>query len=482
MAKKKRELKYSSPKKAAEQHKSGFTMTQIKIPDGMKRWRPEKEGTYRIDIIPYIVGKLNQKAEEGTLHYECTYQVHARIGAEENSYACLKRYFGKKCPICEQRVVLGRDPEADDDAIKALMVKDRQLFLIIDHADREAGVQLWEASYHLFGKLLETKLKNADDDEYENFHSLTDGMSLRITFEERSLGKNSPSFLDAKDIEFKKRKEQYEEDLLDDLPCLDELPIEMDYDKLREIMLQLGDDKDKDEDEPTPKKGAGKKSKPKPADDDDDDDDEDDDDEPAPKKKSKPKPADDDDDEDEDEDDEPAPKKGAGKKSKPADDEDEDEDEDEDDEPAPKAKGKGKASGFKVGDKVKHEEHGKCEIVHVSKEGDSYRIKDSEGETHYGIDADELTIIGGSSKAKPADDDDDEDEPAPKAKGKKSKPAPADDDDDEDEDDDEDDDEPAPKSKSKSKKKDEDEDEDDIPFDDDDDEPAPKKKKGAGKK
>lgn len=268
-----RERPKLSAKRWAETADSGFTPTVVKLPDGVSFFQPKKAGTYRLEIVPYEVpdnprGGQNPNAQSGELHYERTYFSHRGIGADEKSYVCPARTAGKPCPICEHRKELMRDKDADEDLIKALAPKQRQLWNVYDHGDAEKGVQIWDVSFHLFGKQLKAAVLNADeDDKYEYFADPEDGLTLRVGMEEKSFAGNS--FLEAASIGFKARKEPLAKEILDAAQPLDDLLILLEHDKLKSIFLQEEgvehqDDDDNDgrklsKDLPS-KKGTEKKS------------------------------------------------------------------------------------------------------------------------------------------------------------------------------------------------------------------------------
>jgi hypothetical protein len=398
-------MQYTSAKKRAEQHATMGRNT-LTVPEGMKFFKIKKPGVYRVDVLPYTVGEHNPHADPGHLHYERTYFVHRNVGPNEEMFVCLRKTHGKDCPICEYRAKLARDPKASEDELKSLEPKERQLFLVIDKDHEDAGVQLWEESYHLFGKFLDNKIKNSDEeDQYENFYHLEDGLTLKIGATEKSFG--GRDFCEMSDIEFKARKVPYDADMLAELPCLDDIPAKHKYEDLRKIFLQVddGDEEETEEDveveeddddaaaeaarkaksaakKPAPataKKPAPKK--PAPAKDEDEDDEWDDEEE-----------VEGTDDEEEEEEEKPAPKKPAPKKPAPAKDEDEDdewddeedEDADADDEEAP---------ALTVGMRVKHPEHGKCKVVHISKDGTSLKLKLADGTIESAVDAEEVTAV-----------------------------------------------------------------------------------------
>jgi hypothetical protein len=208
---------------------------------------------FRIDILPYTVkgsGKAgrNPFADDGTLHYERTYFVHRNIGADQDMYVCPAKTLKKRCPICDYRAKLEKDPKADEDLIKSLAPKERQLFNVIDLSAPDRGVQVWDISFHLFGKLLDTKIDNADEEDGENYASFADlegGYTLKCIAEEKNMGNK---FYDVTSIDFKARKQDYGEEWLDSVHCLDDIPKILEYEDLRKIFLQTAEQDDEVED------------------------------------------------------------------------------------------------------------------------------------------------------------------------------------------------------------------------------------------
>jgi hypothetical protein len=415
------ERRYTSARDRAEKHTSGFSSTYLKLPNGVQSFKP-KPGVMLLDIIPFVAGKGNPWAEPGNLHWERTIFVHRGIGANGDTFLCPRKISNSPCPICEHRARLMKDADEDkEELIKDLAPKERQLINLINLKEPDKGVQVWDVSYHLFGKVLEARIRNSDEDEgWENFFFLEGGMTLKIGFAEKSFG--GVSFAETETIDFKPRKTEYDEDILEKVLAFDDLLIEPKYDALKAAFLQKDDDEDEDE---APKKSSAKPKSKKSV---DDEEDEDEDEEIATRAKSKKKQDEEAEDEDFDDDEKPAKSKkkpvddeeddddevpAKSKKKKPVDDDEDDWDEDE----APKPKSKKPA------------------------------VDDDE-------DDDDAPV---KSKKKPVDDDEDEDEDEAPAKSK-SKKKPVDDDEDWDDFDDDEDEKPA---KSKSKKKPVDDDEDD---------------------
>lgn len=407
---------YSNARERAEKHTSGFDSTSIKLPEGVKLFKPKKAGVYKIDIIPFVAGKGNPYADEGILHYERTFHVHPRVGGQDgDTYVCPRETVGAKCPICEFQKQLMRDGGADEKLVKSLYPKERQLFQLIDLAEPEKGIQIWDVSYHLFGKFLDARIKNSDeDDKYDRFYRLVGGKTLKLGFEEETF--NKQTFLKVSTIDFKDRAEDYGEDMLEKGYCLDELLKIPTYNELKAALEGGGSAKDDGDDEPKKRRSDDDDDAPKkrPAASDDDD---------APAPKKKPAPADDDDDA-------PAPKK------RPAD--------DDDDAPAPKKKPAADDDDAPAPKKKPAASDDDDDAPAPKKKPAADDDDDWEKERE-------------KPKKKPADDDDDA--PAPK-----KKPAA-----------DDDDDAPAPKKKPAASDDDDEAPKKKRPADDDDDAPAPKK-------
>ena len=246
--------------RASTRESSGRGGVKFTFPVGaeIKFFKVDKAKTYKLDFIPYEVTDKKHPAgvDVGDLWYQRTIWTHNNIGPEEKSYLCLKS-VGKKCPICEYRAQLVKSADADEDLIKSLNSKERELFQVIDLDNEKAGIQLWEFSYHLFGKKLEEEIREDDEDGYKaGFADLEGGSTLKIRFGSKKMGKNE--FFEATRIDFEER-DDYGEDILDDVLCLDEILNVLDYEKLEAIFL----DTETEEVEEKPARGRGGRGKEK---------------------------------------------------------------------------------------------------------------------------------------------------------------------------------------------------------------------------
>jgi hypothetical protein len=230
-----RQYNYTSARERAGKQGTGG-VSYLRIPDDTLLYKPSV-GTALIDIMPYIAGQGNPWAEKGQIHWERTYYVHKGIGLDAETFICPRMTAKQSCPICEARRRLAQqeDPEKED-LIKDLAPRQRQLFQLIDLRNPDKGIQLWDISYYLFGKVLDMRLRNSDeDDKWDYFFHLEDGLSLKIGWEEESFG--GVNFCRAASIDFRPRAESYEEKILKETLCLDNLLIIPNYENLKKTFL-----------------------------------------------------------------------------------------------------------------------------------------------------------------------------------------------------------------------------------------------------
>ena len=371
MSRKKRKVRQRvTGRDRVEKHESGGSIPYLNLPEGAQLFQP-KTGRMSIDILEYEVGKGNPIAEEETLYYERTYFVHRGIGATNDTYVCPAKTSGNRCPVCEHRSKLQADgDEENEKLIYDLKPSERQLFNVINVKEPDKGVQIFDFSWWNFGKKLDAEIRNADeDDNWHDFASYENGLTLRVAFAEDKFQGNTFNVLES--VNFKPRSTEYDEDeMLEEVYCLDDVVKELPYKKLKDIFLQTSDEDEEEEEEDDPEddecvacEGSGKSSRGKTcracdgsgvksSDDDDEEEEEEDDDDPPPKAKkkaSKKKPKkkdwddfddDEDEEEEEEEEDDPPPKAKKKKRARRPDPDEEEEEEEEEDDPPPKAKKK----------------------------------------------------------------------------------------------------------------------------------------------
>jgi hypothetical protein len=106
-----------------------------------------------------------------------------------------------------------------------------------------AGVQLWDWSKFSFGKLLNERIKNSDDETegWVYFADPVDGHQLRVTFSKEPTG-DGGTYIKASAIDFRKRPAPLDMNVVNKLPCLDDMLVLVPYNKLKAIYLQVDEE------------------------------------------------------------------------------------------------------------------------------------------------------------------------------------------------------------------------------------------------
>lgn len=184
-----------------------------------------------IDMLPYVVTIPNcvHKLEVGEHNYRRAVKIHYDVGVERKNLVC-PTTNNLPCPICAYAANLKW--ETDREQIMSLRARDRDLFNIIDLENQESGVQLWDVSYHAFGKLLDQEKKMNPD--YSFMAQLEQGYTLRVRFEEDTTG--SFKYIKAARIDFEPR-DDYQPDILKEVYDLDAILDILPYDELEAEFL-----------------------------------------------------------------------------------------------------------------------------------------------------------------------------------------------------------------------------------------------------
>jgi gp32 DNA binding protein like len=219
-----------------------------------------KAGDFELDFIPY-------ENADGDLEAYRRFKVHSNIGIDDNKYVC-PTSIGKPCPICDERKQMAKSKSGDSEIIKALNPKERMLFQCIDLLDkRDDSVQLYDASFHAFGKQLLKAIDTAENSTssrkrslpHAGFAELEGGQTLMVTMEESAKIKN---FFNATRIDAENRA-PYGDEILDDVLNLDNVLKILGYEELEAIFLELdaseqGSMRKKAEEEKAPAGRAGR--------------------------------------------------------------------------------------------------------------------------------------------------------------------------------------------------------------------------------
>ena len=230
-------------KKRAEANKNKGVGSLYRIPEGTDFFKPSAK-TYKLDLLPYkVTVDTHPEVEKGEEWFERTIFVHRDLGVDDAARIC-RRTIKEKCPVCQERKDLMREKDPDnEELIDDLKAKERCLYNVIDLANQDKGVQLWDISYFCFGKQLDEEIREGED-EYADFAELKGGYTLKVRFSEQQLGTNK--FVKATRIDFIKRKD-YDKDILDEVIDLDKIliiPTEEQLEKeLHNVEEDPGDEK-----------------------------------------------------------------------------------------------------------------------------------------------------------------------------------------------------------------------------------------------
>ena len=303
-------------KDVSTQQQASSNYGYLMLPKSVSVFKEIPGGRASLDIIPYVVSDEKHMDRDvdydiaipGGVWYKKPYKAHRQIGVNNDSVVCLTT-IGKKCPICEYRSKMTREG-ADRSETDALKPSLRNLYVVIPlkNKDFEEKMHIWDISQAMFQKLLNEELEENND--FEVFPDPEVGLSLKIRFEARTIGKSKP-FAEASRIDFEEREEAYAEEIMEKAPNLDKILKILSYKELEALFLEIDDEDvddeapvvdDEDDDEEEAPKSLRKKKKvveepeddddeKEPADEPEDDDDEDEEEEaPKPKKKTAPAP------------------------------------------------------------------------------------------------------------------------------------------------------------------------------------------------
>jgi len=274
-------------------------------------------GRNSINIIPFEIQSKNHplvrngSMEIGELDYCLDIWTHRNVGPSESSVICLKRTYGKACPICEEAAKLaemGKKKEAHD------LRSSRRVFYNVEDTRRKPGfLQVFEASHFLFEKELIDEARNDEDGEggFVDFADPENGSVIKFRCSKESRG--GFDFNEFKSFQFADREESVDE-LLEKAISFDKYLNVPSYEQIQEVLY--GADEDEDDGEPSKpaKKGGKNPSRDESEDDDDTGEDEDEGDDSSSRvKKGAKRPAKNESEEDEGEDDD----EDGGRTSKP---------------------------------------------------------------------------------------------------------------------------------------------------------------------
>lgn len=243
----------------------------LKIPEGIKVYKPQINKSIRFDILMYeVTDEIHPDRDDeldiatpGTLWYRRPYKCHKGIGVNNTTVTC-PRTFNKPCPICEYQQEMRKKGELNDDELKQLNAKDWVLYAIvpIDDDNYEEEVHLLNISFHNFQKQLKKELEW--DEEHWAFPDLEGGYTLKVRFTGETVAGSKP-FPQANRIDFEPREQDYTEDWLEEVPNLDEILELKTYDELLALLHGAEQDTEEYEDMDKKEKVSSREAKKRPA-------------------------------------------------------------------------------------------------------------------------------------------------------------------------------------------------------------------------
>jgi hypothetical protein len=211
-------------------------------------FKPE-EGRNRVNIIPYTIKTKNHPmvrrgdCQIGEIDYCLDIWVHRYVGANESSVLCLKKNYGKQCPICEQADMLKK--QGNEEA-KSLNSVQRVYYNVQDLKDGK--LKVFETSHFLFEKELIEEAR--DDDGGEGFVDFVDTENGKeVSFKCTEVKKGSLKFNEYKSFRFEDREEKISKDLLDSAISFDEILNVPTYEEVQKILFGSDDEDSETEDE-----------------------------------------------------------------------------------------------------------------------------------------------------------------------------------------------------------------------------------------
>lgn len=194
----------------------------------------------RLDIIPYVTSN-NFEVSPGDIWWRRSYGVHRNVGVENKIRLCLALSFKQPCPIDELQAKMYKAAKTDEEkkTASAFYHKKRDLYNVIDLDEEAKGPQVWDISYHLFGKQLKTELDAAIDYKYDGFWLLKMGCTLVCRFTKKAFGEQE--FFEIDRIDFEPRTYDYPDDILKEAIDLDSLLRPLTYAELEREFLGLAE-------------------------------------------------------------------------------------------------------------------------------------------------------------------------------------------------------------------------------------------------
>lgn len=234
-----------------------------KVDREVKYFKP-KEGKNRINIIPYVIKSKNHPlvktgdAKVGELDYLYDTYLHQRIGPSQTDIICLKKNFGKPCPICEQAEEYKQ--KGKEKEYMALRPKRMVLYNVQDVKNPEKGLQVFQISHFLFEhELIDEARNSSDNGEIIDFPDIEEGKVVSFRASTASFGGHE--YFEYKSFSFLDREDPLEEDLIEEAISFDEIAKILSYEEIEKILYGEDSEPEEEEEEEEEEEAIKKSSK-----------------------------------------------------------------------------------------------------------------------------------------------------------------------------------------------------------------------------
>lgn len=223
-----------------------------KIDHEVKFYKP-KEGKNFINIVPYTIKTAahplvrSKDMAIGDQDYVMDVWMHKSLGPGNVDALCPKKTYGKACPVCDASSKAYND--GDKETGSNLRASRRVLYNVVDVADPDSGVQVFDTSHYLFEKeLIEAAREESANGEIIDFADPDDGCTITFRGAKTSIG--TREYLEFKAFAFvSPRKVSVVDEDLEGAVSFDEVLKTHTADELSKIMYG-GDDEDEEAEAP----------------------------------------------------------------------------------------------------------------------------------------------------------------------------------------------------------------------------------------
>lgn len=244
-----------------KERESNKSYGYLNLPKGLKTLSVNEDThKLKVDFLLYLVTDKRHPdlvasegiAAVGTPWWSRPFSIHREVGPAGNDSVTVvcPTSIGKKCPICEHRVKRIKEG-ADKEEYKHFYSKQRRLYVVnvleikkkgMEEFEEfeDAGVPLiWDMSTKLFQDVLDETLEEYP--EHLDFCSLETGKTAVLTLKWEKLGKTT--YPEVRHIDFEER-EPYDEEILKDIPNLDDLLVVRSYEEIENLFYELDNEND----------------------------------------------------------------------------------------------------------------------------------------------------------------------------------------------------------------------------------------------